>query len=59
MGKKGIFTKLSYEDKFSRMFACWANNHCKAWSDYKKRNRQTARNRLKEELKNEIKNIDE
>jgi len=56
--KKGItmrseFKKLTYEDKFDRKFACWANNH-DGWSKAKKQNRKEARQKLKEELKKEL-----
>jgi len=52
--KKSKFKKLSHEDKFSRAYACWAFNHG-GWAKYKKQNRRTARVKLKEELKKEIK----
>jgi len=51
MKKKGepmrsIDKKLTEEDKFSRKFACWANNH-KGWSKTKKRNRRLARRKIR------------
>ena len=36
------------EDRFSRRFACWANNH-HGWSKAKKQNRRIAKRRLKRE----------
>ena len=38
--------RLIEEDRFSRRFACWAQNH-KGWSKTKKRNRRLAKRRLK------------
>lgn len=50
---KSEFKKLTDENKFSRKFACWCNNHC-GISKLKRANRQEARNKLKEKLKKEI-----
>ena len=33
---RSVMKRLTEEDRFSRMFACWANNH-KGWSKTKKR----------------------
>lgn len=41
------FKKLSFEDKFSRQYACWVRNNPKAWSWFKRQNRRIARNKLK------------
>lgn len=38
--------RLIEEDRFSRRWATWANNH-KGWSKTKKRNRRLARRKLK------------
>jgi hypothetical protein len=40
--------RLTEEDKFSRRFACWANNH-HGWRKAKKQNRRIAKRRLKRE----------
>ena len=47
--QKGIWKKLTEESAFSRVFACWANNHL-CWRKYKKRNRRKMRRKLKEQL---------
>lgn len=39
--------KLTYEDKFSRHFACWVKNNRKAWMWFKKQNRRKYRRMLK------------
>ncbi len=44
--RKGFWKQLSYEDKFDRKYACWTYNH-KGWRKYKRRNRRTARRKLK------------
>ena len=41
--------KITYEDKFGRKYACWANNH-HGWRKYKKANRKKMRRRLKDEV---------
>ena len=43
---RSVMKRLTEEDRFSRMFACWANNH-KGWSKTKKRNRRLARRKIK------------
>lgn len=43
---RSIDKKLTEEDKFSRKFACWANNH-KGWSKTKTRNRRLARRKIR------------
>ena len=43
---RSIDKRLTEEDRFARKFACWANNH-KGWSKAKKRNRRSARRRIK------------
>ena len=45
--QRGLFTKLSRESKFSRKYACWAQNHVKPWASFKTRNRRLARTKLK------------
>lgn len=54
MRKRGIFTKLSKENKGSRKHATWARNHAEVWRKFKTRNRKLARYRLKEITKKEI-----
>lgn len=55
--KKGIWKKLTYENAFSRTFACWANNHL-GWRKYKKRNRKKMRRKLKEQLNEYIDEVE-
>ena len=43
---RSINKRLTEEDRFSRKFACWANNH-KGWSKTKKRNRRLARRKIR------------
>ena len=43
---RNIDKRLTEEDKFSRKFACWANNH-KGWSKTKTRNRRLARRKIR------------
>lgn len=45
--QKSRFTKLSYEDKFDRKYACWTRY---GWRKYKRANRRMARRKLKREL---------
>ena len=43
---RSIDKRLTEEDRFSRKFACWANNH-KGWSKEKTRNRRLARRKIR------------
>lgn len=43
---RSALKRLTEEDRFARVFCCWANNH-KGWSKTKKRNRRIARRKLK------------
>ncbi len=52
--QRGIFRKLSFEDRFDRKYACWVKNNPKAWSDDKRRNRRESRRKLKKELEAEL-----
>lgn len=52
--QKSRFKKSSYEDKFDRKYACWAQNH-KGWRKYKRSNRRMARRVAKRELLEEEK----
>ena len=52
--KRSKFKRLTCEDKFDRAFACWTFNHG-GWAKAKKASRQEARTKLKEELKQEVK----
>lgn len=51
--QKGMWRKLTYEDKFDRRFACWAANH-NGWRKYKTANRRTLRRKLKLAAKGEV-----
>jgi hypothetical protein len=51
--QKSRFKKSSFEDKFSRKYACWAYNHG-GWGKYKTANRRMARRKLKQETNMEI-----
>lgn len=51
--KGNIHKKETYEDKFDRKFACWVQNHRKAWMFWKKRNRRLFRRMGKQELRGE------
>ena len=53
MSSRSDLKRLTEEDRFSRAFACWANNH-KGWSKTKKRNRRLARRRLKRREDDEV-----
>lgn len=57
-GKRGIHRKLTYEDRFDRDYACWANNHG-GWSKAKTQTRREFRAKLKEEPKKEILKIED
>lgn len=52
--QRGIFKKLTYEDKFDRVYACWVKNNPRAWAWWKRKNRKEARHKLKKELRSEI-----
>ena len=41
--KSNIHKKITYEDHFSRRFACWVRNNPKAWRFWKRRNRKLFR----------------
>ena len=43
---RSVDKRLTEEDKFSRQFATWANNH-KGWRKTKKRNRRLARRKIR------------
>lgn len=46
MSSRSDLKRLTEEEKCSRRYACWAQNH-KGWSKTKKRNRRRAKRRLK------------
>ena len=48
---RGIYKRLSYEDRFSRHYACWVKNNRKKWHWYKRQGRRTSRRKLKDDLK--------
>lgn len=52
--QRGIFKKITYEDKFDRNYACWVKNNPRAWAWWKKKNRKEARQKLKKELRSVI-----
>lgn len=52
--QRGIFKKLTYEDKFDRNYACWVKNNPRGWAWWKKKNRKEARQKLKKELRSVI-----
>lgn len=54
---KSYFKRQSYESKFSRKFACWCSNHS-GIAKLKRDNRQEARNKLKQQLKDEVEDIE-
>ena len=54
--KSNIHKKLTFEDKFSRRYACWVKNNRKAWRFWKRRNRKLFRQKTKESLRKESKN---
>lgn len=47
--KGNIHKKMTYEDKFSRRYACWVENNRKKWMWYKKQNRRKFRRIMKKE----------
>lgn len=51
MAKGNIHKKETFEDHFSRRFACWVKNERKAWRFWKKRNRKIFRRKKKEEIR--------
>lgn len=42
-------TKLTFEDRFDRKYACWTHNHG-GWRKYKRANRRALRRKLKDEF---------
>ncbi len=51
--KSNIHKKATFEDKFSRRYACWKKNNNKAWRRVKKRNQRQYRRIIKEDQNNE------
>jgi hypothetical protein len=45
--------KLTFEDKFSRKYACWVKNNRKAWRWFKVQNRRQFRRIMKKEADHE------
>lgn len=41
--KGNIHKKVTYEDHFSRRFACWVRNNPKAWRFWKRKTRKDFR----------------
>ena len=54
---RGVFRRLSFEDRFDRKYASWVKNNPKAWAGDKRRNKKISRRRLKRELKEEIREV--
>lgn len=53
--KNNIHKKITEEDKFSRNFTCWAQNHRSgAWRRYKKSVRRSFRRHCKKDMRGEI-----
>lgn len=53
--KNNIHKKITEEDKFSRRFACWAQNHRSgAWRRYKKGVRRSFRRICKKYIRDEM-----
>ena len=46
MGSRSELKRLTEEDRFSREFACWAQNH-DGWSKAKRANRRAGKKRLR------------
>lgn len=55
--KKSEITRRQYSNNyqswFSKMYACWANNH-NGWSKMKKQNRKLFKKKFRRETKKEI-----
>lgn len=49
--------KATFEDKFSRHYACWVKNNRKAWHWWKRKNRKDFRHKQKMELLKEIEDV--
>lgn len=46
--KSNIHKKETFEDRFSRRYACWVKNSPKTWRFWKKRNRRLFRRKSKQ-----------
>lgn len=56
--KNNIYKKVTREDKFSRYFTCWAQNHRSgAWRRYKRNNRRSFRKACKKHTEDEINEV--
>jgi hypothetical protein len=49
--KSNIHKKITFEDKFSRKYACWVTNNNKAWRFWKKRNNKLFRKIMKDDMR--------
>ncbi len=47
--KGNLHKKLTYEDRFSRHYACWVRNNSKKWRWYKRNNRRAFRRIMNKE----------
>ena len=56
MNKGNPQKKIVFQDNFIKRWCCSAENHPKGWSWWKRKNRKTFRNKMKQELKKEINN---
>ena len=57
MTKGNIHKKETFEDKFSRHYACWVKNNRKAWHWWKHKTRKDFRRKQKKELDNLTKDM--
>ena len=48
--KTTIHKKETFEDRFDRKYACWVENHPKAWRFWKRRNNKLFRIKKRREL---------
>ena len=53
MAKGNIHKKETFEDRFSRHYACWVKNNRKAWHYWKHKTRKDYRRKMKKLLKEE------
>ena len=54
---RGVFRRLSFEDRFDRKYASWVRNNSKKWAYDKRKNVRESRRKLKKELKEEIREV--
>ena len=49
--------RMVFQDNFIKHWVCSADNHPEGWSWYKRKNRKTFRRKMKEELKEEEREV--